>query len=557
VTAQPKEFSVRTPLFRRAAVLAGALALTAITAGCTAVPDAARTINVDTHPNPGEDVVALSEGSTDADINRAVENAVAQLPELVKAAMDQVGIPGLAVAVVHRGEIIYSDGFGVKVMGIDSPAEEKVDAQTVFQIASLSKSISATAVAKAITEGVISWTTAVITDLPDFALSDPYVTKNATVGDYFSHRSGLAQGAGDDLEDIGYDRGYILDHLDLQPLSPFRSNYQYSNYGLTVGAEAAAAALGMNWEDAVDQLVFKPIGMTSSSSRYADFLAQDNRATIHALVDGQFVPRYDRDPDPQSPAGGVSSNVIDLGKWMNVILAQGRLNGQDYIDPVALTAATTGEMISGHPVSPTARTSMYGFGFNVGTQVGGRTSISHSGAFVLGAATNFQLVPSLDLGIVTLTNAGPQGVPEAVNAEFLDLVQYGLITRDWVTDYNAALGAFYKPVGDLVGEAAPSGATSASSPSTYVGNYTNEYFGTLTISEQDGGLVAALGPDGAYTVGLDPWTGDTFSFVPTGENAPTGSLSSATFSRTGDSISSLTLEFFDHQGLGTWERTTQ
>ena len=544
---------MRPVLFRPAAGLVGVLAL-ALVAGCSGASEAARTVTVDTLANPGGDVVALADGSTDADIDRAITNAVGQLPDLIQAAMDQVGVPGLAVAVVHGGETIYSGGFGVKVLGIDDPADEKIDAETVFQIASLSKSISATAVAKAVTEGAISWTKPVIQNLPNFAMSDPYVTTNATVGDYFSHRSGLATGAGDDLEDIGYGRRYILDHLDRQPLAPFRSTYQYSNYGLTVGAEAAAAALGMSWEDAVEKLVYEPIGMTSSSSRYQDFLDQDNRATIHALVDGEFVPRYDRDPDPQSPAGGVSSNVLDLAKWMKVILAQGKLNGADYIDPSALLAATTGQMISGHPTSPTARTSMYGYGFNVGSQASGRTSISHSGAFVLGAATGFQLIPSLDLGIVTLTNAGPQGVPEAVNAEFLDLVQYGHVTRDWVSDFNGALGAYYNPVGDLVGKVRPHNATSAGNASDYIGKYTNDYFGTLSISEHDGDLVAALGPGGGYRVTLDPWDRDTFSFVPTGENAPSGSLSSATFSRTGNSVTSLTMDFFNGQGLGTWNK---
>lgn len=530
----------------RGAIVALILSALVLLAGCTG--DAPRsTIPVETHPNPGEDVVALPDES----VGEAVRTAVEQLPALIESALDQTGVPGLAVAVVHGGEIVYSDGFGVKEVGTD----DAVDVDTVFQIASVSKSLSATAVAKAITEGAVEWNTPVVRELPEFAMSDPYVTANATIGDYFSHRTGLATGAGDDLEDLGYDRAYILNHLYLQPLSPFRSTYNYSNFGITVGAEAAAAALGMPWEDAMEELLYIPVGMTSSSSRHSDFLAEPNRATIHTLVDGEFVPLYERDADAQSPAGGVSSTVRDLAAWMNVVLADGDLRGASYIDSAALTAATTGETISGHPSSNLARTSMYGFGFNTGTELGGRTSISHSGAFVLGAATSFRLVPSLNLGIVTLTNGGPQGVPEAINAEFLDLVQFGEVTRDWVKDFQAAIGSYYEPTGDLVGAAPPADAAAPGASSDYTGTYTNDYFGALTVTEVGGELRAALGPDGQYVVTLDAWDGDEFAFTPTGENAPAGSRSSAIFTRTDGAVTSLTMEFFNRQGLGTWIRS--
>lgn len=530
-------------LSARCTVLALSASVLVALTGCTDTSPPA-TIPVQTQPNPGEDAIALPAESVSAAVTKAVD----ALPGLIDAALEQSGVPGLAVAVVHDGEIVYSDGFGVKTAGTD----DTVDAQTVFQIASVSKSLSATAVAKAITEGAVTWDTPVVEELPGFALSDAYVTRNATIGDYFSHRTGLATGAGDDLEDLGYDRDYIMEHLYLQPLSAFRSTYNYSNFGITVGAEAAAAALDKPWEDAIDELLFEPIGMTSSSARYADFLAQSNRATIHILVDGEFVPLSERDPDPQSPAGGVSSTVLDLAAWMNVVLSDGKIAGAEYIDPAALTAATTGEMISGHPVSNTARTSMYGFGFNTGTELSGRTSISHSGAFILGAATSYRLVPSLDLGIVTLTNGGPQGVPEAINAEFLDLVQYGYVTRDWVTDFNAAIGSYYAPTGDLVEQTPPADASPPAPASDYVGTYTNPYYGELAVSEEAGELRAALGPDGAYVVTLDPWDADTFAFTPTGENAPPGSRSSATFSRTDGAVTALTMEFFNRQGLGTW-----
>lgn len=546
---------MRTTTSRHLTTAGALIVLTGLVAGCTADAGAtnpATTVDIVTGDRPDTDVVALAAGASDADVQAAIDAAVERIPSLAKEALEESGVPGMAIAVVHGGEMIYSGGFGVKTVGED----DAIDPETVFQIASISKSISATTIAKAVTDGAISWDTPVIDELPGFALADPYVTQNATVGDYFSHRTGLSTGGGDILEDIGYDRDYVLAHLHLQPLHPFRSSYNYSNYGITVGAEATAAALGLSWADAVDQLVYEPIGMASSGTLHSDFIAHENRAPLHTLIDGEFKQLFDRQPDPQAPAAGVSSTVIDLAKWMNVVLAEGALDGDDYIDSDALGAATTGQMILSTSLDPSARNGMYGYGFNVGTQPGGRVAISHSGGFVLGTGTNFQVVPSLDFGIVTLTNGAPVGVAEAVNAEVLDLVQFGQIKRDWISDYRGAIGGLNNPEGDLVDETPPELSSAAVNREDFVGSYTNDYFGALTISLQGETLVAALGPDGGYTLDLTPWDTDIFSFVPTGENAPYDSLSSARFDRTAGSVSGVTMDFFDHQGLGSWQKVT-
>ncbi|MGJ8722476.1 MAG: DUF3471 domain-containing protein, partial [Salinibacterium amurskyense] len=218
------------------------------------------------------------------------------------------------------------------------------------------------------------------------------------------------------------------------------------------------------------------------------------------------------------------------------------------------TPAITAQSISARASAPDQRSGSYGFGFNVGSQANGRTTVSHSGGFVLGAGTNYQLVPSLDLGIVTLTNAGPIGTAEAINAQFLDVVQYGEVTREWIADYRGALLGLSAPAGDLVDATAPGTAGASVYLSDYAGTYRNSYFGDLVVTEVDGALQAALGPRGGYLLDLEPWDSDTFSFVPTGENAPAGSLSSATFSRSGGAVTGVTLEFFNAQGLGEWRR---
>ena len=137
-----------------------------------------------------------------------------------------------------------------------------MDADTVFQLASVSKPLASTVAAVAVGRKAISWTDPVIKHSPGFALKDPYVTRNATVADLLSHQGGLHTGAGDLLEDLGFDQSYILSHLNQQPLDSFRASYNYSNFGYTAGAMAAADAMKMPWADLADEVLFKPLGMS-------------------------------------------------------------------------------------------------------------------------------------------------------------------------------------------------------------------------------------------------------------------------------------------------------
>lgn len=536
----------------RIATLAVALtALTALTA-CTTAPSYAPRAALG--EIPPQDAVELADGAFDA--------ALEQLPEEVERILEASGVPGAAVAVVQGGELRFAQGFGVRTLG----EEAAVDEETVFQIASMSKPIGATVVASQVSAGVVDWSTPVAPLLPGFALADPWVTDHLTVADLYAHRSGLPMAAGDELEDLGYDREYILDHLRYQPLQPFRISYNYANFGMTTGAQAVANAAGVDWATLSERELYEPLHMDSTSSRYEDFLARDNRATLHAKTgDGAFAPLYERRPDAQSPAGGVSSNVVDLAKWMSLVLDDGTFAGEELIAPSALAPAIAPEIATGLPPVPDARAGFYGYGFNVGTQPSGRVTLGHSGAFILGAGTNFQLVPALDLGVVALTNGAPVGAAEAIVSEFLDRVQYGEATRDWLAAYGAALGHYFEPAGDLAGERRPADPAPPRSLADYAGTWQNPYYGeaVVAVDEASSGLVVRLGNGGATELELEPWDGDVFAFEPGGENAPAGSRSSAAFVLGGGSADasgavasgdSMTLNFYDTSGLGTWTR---
>jgi CubicO group peptidase (beta-lactamase class C family) len=473
----------------------------------------------------------------------AVDNAVAKLDGLADDLMQKSGIPGMAVAVVHGGKTVYAKGFGVK----DVKSGEKVDADTVFQLASLSKPVASTVVAHQVGVNAIGWDTPIVSKLGWFALSNPAVTQMVTVGDMFSHRSGLPDHAGDMLEDMGYDRRQVLDRLRQLPLDPFRISYAYTNFGFTSGAEAVAVSAGKTWEDLADEVLFRPLGMASTSYRFADYAARPDRAIGHIYVDGKYEPLYVRDADPEAPAGGASSSVNDMTRWLAMVLANGGYDGKQIIDAKALLPAITPQIVSSPPTEPAMRGGFYGYGFNVGSTSAARVEISHSGAFELGAGTNILILPSADVAIVALTNATPRGIPETLTAEFADLVQFGEVREDWYKLYSDVFKPMGAPVGSLVGKQPPANPAPAAPLSTYVGTYKNDYWGPARITEADGKLQLAIGPK--LTAPLAHWDGNTFTFSFVTENAPPGTISKATFD--GDK---LTLEYYDSEGKGTFTR---
>lgn len=479
-----------------------------------------------------------------------VAAAVAGVDALVADVMARTGVPGMAVAVVHDGAVLLAKGYGVREVG----KPESVGPATVFQLASVSKSIAASVVAHEVAGSVVAWDTPMAELLPWFALSEPRASAMVTVGDLFSHRSGLPDHAGDELEGLGYDRRAVLERLALLPLDAFRDSYAYTNFGLTAAAEAVATAAGTDWETLSEEAIYRPLAMAHTSSRFADYMAEPDRAVPHMRTGDVWAPREQRDPDAQSPAGGVSSNVEDMAKWMAMALGKDGAVGAPLIPAVALFPAMTPQALSSPPAAPDDRPGFYGYGFNVGITPAGRTHFSHSGAFYLGAATCFYLVPSADVGIVVLSNAQPIGAVETVAISFTDLVQFGKVTRDWLAALTPIFAQMSAPVGSLAGATPPAAPEPAAPDADYLGSFTSEYFGSAEVSVgEGGGLVLTLGP-ARVAYPLDHWTGDIFAMTPRGEDAPDGSRTAVTFVREGGGAVAMTVEFLDENGLGTFRR---
>jgi CubicO group peptidase (beta-lactamase class C family) len=293
--------------------------------------------------------------------------------------------------------------------------------------------------------------------------------------------------------------------------------------------------------------------MKSTSSRFRDYKAARNRAPLHVREGGKWVARFVRDPDAQSPAGGVSSTARDLTQWMRLQLGGGKIDGKQLIPTAALAETHRPQVISGFDAKA-GRVALYGLGWNVGYDDRGKVRLSHSGGFSLGARTEVALVPAEGIGIAVLSNAAPSGLPEAMTRSFFDLLLHGKVQRDWVDLMNRVFDEEMKksavPLADY--SRPPAKPSPALPPAAYIATYRNAYFGDLEIAEKGGGLILRLGPDRA-AFALRHWDRDLFIYQPRGESATGPGGVSFRIGADGKA-SAVTVEYLNGNGLGTFAR---
>ena len=416
--------------------------------------------------------------------------------------------PGAAVAVVAGDGAVYVRCFGVREVG----KPEKVDKDTVFQLASISKSFTTTMLAALVGEREIGWDDPVEKYWPGFALWDPWVSRHVTFRDLTAHRSGLPEYAGDELEQFGYGRMEILRRLRyLEPVAGFRAAYAYQNALPTAAAEGASRATGESWERLVRTRVLAPLGMDATVLSYRDYLDAPDRSGSHTMVNGTMRAGTPADDDIFAPAGGVSSTIADMVPYLRMQLNGGALAGVRVAgdkDLAATHAATT--VIGDDEAGPTA----YALGWETYGYLGRRV-VQHGGDFSAGVSTMISMAPADGVGIVVLTNAFPEGhaLAAALTKTLYDLYIEGRPQEDWLTEEQQLLrdklkGSILDPYEHLPPQPPPA-AASPRDRAVYEGAFANAYYGRVTVRRGPGsGLSVRLGR--GATLRYVPWDGDTW-----------------------------------------------
>jgi CubicO group peptidase (beta-lactamase class C family) len=366
----------------------------------------------------------------------------------VEALRKQVGVPGMAIAIVENGETTLARGYGVRQLG----ASAAVDADTLFPIGSTSKAFTSAALATLVDAGKIGWDDRVIDHLPGFQMYDPWVTREMTIRDLLVHRSGIGYGSGDLLfvPRSNVSRAEVVRRLRyLKPATSFRTTYAYSNLMYVVAGQLIESVSGERWEDYVRKHVLLPAGMqTSTSDNERNFAAED-RAYPHARMNGGArgagdQERLDERDDlgrNAAPAGGIASSANDLAKWLRVQLGDGVAAGGQRV----FSAAAHQQMWT--PVTPMPisqmppelkplqpRFSSYALGWDVVDYRGARV-IWHGGA-VFGFQTAVVILPEQKVGFSITINSEDGAIIRGLMFELMDHY-LGLPAADWPAKYLA------------------------------------------------------------------------------------------------------------------------
>lgn len=418
-------------------------------------------------------------------------------------------IPGMAIGIVKDDKVIYLKGFGIKKKG----EYNKVDPNTVFQMASATKPVTGTVVAAAVSHGFLKWDDKLKDYIPNFKLKDDWVTQQFMVEDALAHRSGLKPFEGDLLEQLGYNLNEIIDRLQYaEPLSSFRTQYAYQNIIITLGGLAAANAAKKDFDQLAKQVLFKPLEMTNSGYFFKDFDEAKNKAYGHIKdKEGQWITRYLRHADTQFGGGGLSSTAQDMANWMIMYLNDGKFKDKEIINKNDLEKAHTPHIFRDEKEGAS---NFYGLGMVVSYDYkNGYRTFYHDGAFTTGNRSMILLLPDEKLGIVILANAFPSGLPEGLGAAARTL---------YLTGNKNEASAVYKKTNELMMQYLavylkksysknPTKSEISLPLENYEGNYKNNYYDSLEIKKVGDHLVGYIGKHRA-NLHLKHITANTFNY---------------------------------------------
>jgi CubicO group peptidase (beta-lactamase class C family) len=431
------------------------------------------------------------------------------LDAYIEHAMRDWEVPGLALAVVRNDSVIYARGYGVRELG----RPDRVDEHTLFAIASTTKAMTVAALGMLADEGRLRWDDPVGTHLPAFVLHDPYVTRELTVRDLLTHRAGVSRS--DQLWiSAPFDRDEVLRRArHLPTVAGFRAQYGYNNIMYIAAGEVVGAASGSTWDDFLEQRLFRPLGMTRSTTRANVVETRDNVAASHTRVGGSVQPVPRRNYDNIGGAGAVFSSVHDMAQWIRLHLNEGSHAGTRLLEPRTVREIFTPHTIirsdtTAERMFPDTRFRTYGLGWNV-QDYHGRRLVHHSGS-INWTRTQVGMLPEQNVGVVVITNLSTSNLQLAVMYRVLDAF-LGLPARDWSGEYLAIArrGEERSALQAAEVEAARLPGTRPSlAPEAYTGTYESDLFGELTLRQENGRLVLDYSPE--YTADLEHWHHDTF-----------------------------------------------
>jgi CubicO group peptidase (beta-lactamase class C family) len=443
-----------------------------------------------------------------------------EIDSLVEKTLKTFDVPGIAVAIVKDDKVIHAKGYGVRSL----KTMQKVDANTLFGIASNTKAFTIAALGILIDEKKLSWDDRVIDYIPEFRLYNPYVTEEFTIRDLLTHRSGLGLGAGDLMIWPGLNNFTLKDIIHnlryLKPVSGFRTKYDYDNLLYIVAGEVVARVSGISWEDFIETRVMQPLNMTSSAAAYSRLKDKSNVIDPHAPVNG-VVQVIDRDfnfNEAGNAAGGIYSNLTDMCRWIIMQMNKGKYG--DGLDKKLFSEEVHEAMWAPQTIIPVGDSTdynthfaSYGLGWRL-SDVRGYKQVGHTGGLA-GIVTQVTLIPELKLGIIVFTNQQAREAYLAITNTIKDsyfgiegvnrIKQYHEAAVKNISDAKKITDDIWKDI-----EVQQKSSSAKTNDSLYTGIYSDRWLGEVIISVKNGKLWFGSKRSPKLTGELLAYKGNTF-----------------------------------------------
>lgn len=444
------------------------------------------------------------------------QTSVERFDQYVEAARKEWKVPGLSIAVVQDGKVVFVKGYGVRELG----KNESVNTSTLFGCMSTTKAMTVATLAMLVDEGKVRWDDKVIKYLPDFRIADPYITNEIRVRDLLTHNAGL--GNADFLwgwtPNISNDE--IMKRMQLaQPVYSLRSSFIYQNIMYGVAGQIVAKVSGMPWEQFVVERLFKPLGMNNSYPNLTLSKGYANRSVPHYEIEGKIQVIPESPADAIAPAGAAQSTADDIAKWVAFVLSDGTVNGKTLIKPATMAEIFKPQvMVPPSQFYPTVAITKphwmtYGLAWFQHDYRGEMINY-HTGSLA-GRTAIVGLLRDKNLGVYIFGNLDHAEVRHALMYKAFDVFGFNDFSRDWSKEFKTLYDGI-----EAQGNAQTAAARARRVPNTkpthdlaaYVGKYSDPYYGDLEVTMSEGNLRLTIG--GERNVGLEHWHYDTFQTKP-------------------------------------------
>jgi len=347
-------------------------------------------------------------------VSASDETAIAGFDKKFQAAISEHNVPGAAFAIIKDGKVISAKGYGTRALGADLP----VTGDTVFRLASVSKTFSAELAAMMVAEGKFNFDDRLSKYVPDFRLKTPGHAGKLKINHILSHTTGLTPNAYDNMLEDGWALTKIIPRFKrLKPMCGPGSCYGYQNIAYSFIEPVIEKATGERFEKLMQARIFQPLGMKDSSVGLEGYLSSANRAEPHVLTrNGWYRTSVKANYYTVAPAAGVNASIMDLAKWVRAQMGHNEeVLSAELLQTVTAKRVQTKREMRKRMWRPHLKDAYYGYGWRI-YEIGGEDIVMHGGG-VSGFRSLVGYNKERGIGHVMLMNAETRTI-DKLGAEF-------------------------------------------------------------------------------------------------------------------------------------------